>query len=271
MPPIDRAARNQNEIIAFYENNEEARHHLATRTDVNEYHIRRLRKGTLAIHHRQLRTFDTFMRTVMKQDPAPYKTRSEGRRAPDATLLKRFALYRAQHGVGQIALKLSVWTVLGEVAALVSALHRLSLLTIPREVRKDVIYYIKDRLTSDMVAETDRLSKERKIKPVATTADIEILLEFLYSSATFENLMLSSRDVLQLAIFICLMVDCCGRGSDVSYNDKHAESLEECLCWKDLDLYVMNTPTGPLIHGALTIRWMKGMLAYVWSVIYGMD
>lgn len=81
--------------------------HLRTRQDVEQQHEKKLRKDTLKTHKRLIRSFRLFLSRVMDVDPATYLLQHDAI-PPLAPLLKRFALFRAQSGIGKVSAKLSV-------------------------------------------------------------------------------------------------------------------------------------------------------------------
>lgn len=259
MPRLDRKAENEQAMLErFRARGPDAMEKLFSRKDVLEYVLKPLARKTDNGHQRAVRLFKTFMREA-NLDPSVYLERSDRSETPSVELLKRFLLFRAQTGKGRIAEKLAVDTVLGDLGSLLSALRRASGRSVSLDDKTQLYVYVAYILPQEKTDPDERLSKEEYEKPVATQVDVEVLLTTLYTSATILLSFTSARDVLQMSLWILLMVDCAGRGGDISCADT-ANDRHKCLKWQDIALYVFRERDGTVnMFGRVTLRWLKGV------------
>ena len=68
------------------------------------------------------------------------------------------------------------------------------------------------------------------------------------------------RDVLNLALFMALYIDCASRGADIAWSSRSAETTECCVVWEDVDWFAFTVPDGGIgLRAKITIKWQKGM------------
>ncbi|KAI9886065.1 MAG: hypothetical protein M1823_002138 [Watsoniomyces obsoletus] len=82
MPRVDRKQKGQELMIARFEAQQpDVQEYLLLRQDLNEVALVQLRSNTKSQHARAVRTFETFMEKVMKQESTRYVTRTADLRA----------------------------------------------------------------------------------------------------------------------------------------------------------------------------------------------
>ena len=104
------------------------------------------------------------------------------------------------------------------------------------------------------------LSNKVRGKHVATMNDLDLLIDAAFSDAY--NLEVQSiRIVLNIALYMNLFVDVCGRGSDLAWGGPSvAEQENHCLCWGHCHFFVVNVNDGDdrSLAANIEIKYQKG-------------
>jgi hypothetical protein len=120
--------------------------------------------------------------------------------------------------------------------------------------RQQVYVYIKS-LQSD-----GELSNKVRGKHVVTMNDLDLLIDTAFSDAY--NLGVQSiRIVLNIALYMNLFVDVCGRGSDLAWGGPLvAEQENHSLCWGHCHFFVVNVNDGDdrSLAANIDIKYQKG-------------
>jgi len=103
------------------------------------------------------------------------------------------------------------------------------------------------------------LSNKTRVKPVATKNDLDILIAMVFSD-TFALNLSGVRLILNLALYMNLYVDSCGRGSDLAWGGPTVVAKpNHCLCWDHCDFYVVCLDDGDRVIAAnITLEYQKG-------------
>lgn len=170
-------------------------------------------------------------------------------------LMKLFILYLARTSAGTLDEKITVRTMRGYIAHTISAAYRCTgKKQLDNEERKQVYVYI------DSLVRDGELSNKMRVKPVSTRNDLDLLIDAVFSDA-FSLGVQSIRVVLNLALYMNLFVDVCGRGSDLAWGGPSvAEKDNHCLCWNHCHFFVVNVDDGDRVIAAnIDIKYQKGM------------
>jgi len=94
------------------------------------------------------------------------------------------------------------------------------------------------------------LSNKTRVKPVATKNNLDVLIAMVFSDA-FALKLSGVRLILNLALYMNLYVDSCGRGSDLAWGGPAVvEQPNHCLCWDYCDFYVVRFNDGDRVIAA---------------------
>jgi len=179
---------------------------------------------------------------------------SLGNRLLTLEIVKLFMLFLARTSSGMIDDKITSKTMQGYISHTIGAAYRctgVKQLT-PEEV-KQVYTYIRN------LEQDGELSNKARFKHVATNNDLDLLIEAAFSDE-FSLTVQSIRSVLNIALYMNLFVDSCGRGSDLAYGGASiAEQENHCLCWNHCRFYVVNVDDGDRVIAAnIEIKFQKG-------------
>lgn len=111
----------------------------------------------------------------------------------------------------------------------------------------------------NVLASEGELSKKIRARPVATKEDLDIILGIVFSDA-YSLRVRNIRRILNLAIYINLFVDACGRGSDLAWGGSSvAKEDNHCLCWGHCRFYTVQVDDGDrVICANIDIKYQKG-------------
>ncbi|KAI0190467.1 hypothetical protein EV127DRAFT_495163 [Xylaria flabelliformis] len=118
-----------------------------------------------------------------------------------------------------------------------------------RVVRHDVFKFVNNELI-----EQEGLSTAMRPKAVAHSEDLTYLLNRLYDSQyldTFHDMQM----VLNLSLYMCLLVDTCGRGGELAWNTTRPKHMH--LKWEDVEFFTFQCAEVPWsidIRANITIR-----------------
>jgi hypothetical protein len=103
------------------------------------------------------------------------------------------------------------------------------------------------------------LSNKTRVKPIVTKNDLDILIVIVFSDA-FALKLSSVRLVLNVALYMNLYVDSCGRGSDLAWGSPTViEQPNHCLYWDHCDFYVVFFDDGDrMIAANINLKYQKG-------------
>ena len=169
-------------------------------------------------------------------------------------LVKLFTLYLARTSTGKLEERVTATTVRHYISQTLAAAYRCTgRRQLGPEDLEQVFIYIK-------VLERDReLSNKVRSKPVALANDLDLLIEAAFSDA-YHLKVRSIRGPLNLALYLNLLVDCCGRGSDLARGGPRiAKEESHCLCWDHCHFYVVNVDDGDRVIAAnIDLKYQKG-------------
>jgi hypothetical protein len=122
-----------------------------------------------------------------------------------------------------------------------------------REEREQVYVYIA------ALERDGELSNKVRPKHVATKNDLDLLVGAAFSDA-YSIRVQSIRIVLNMALYMNLFVDVCGRGSDLAWGGPMiSEQENHCLCWNHCHFYVVNVDDDDRVIAAnIDIKYQKG-------------
>jgi len=121
---------------------------------------------------------------------------------------------------------------------------------IEKEIRDQLYIWVRYDLTQEL-----GLNKNLGIsKPTAHRADVAVVLRALFSPLGLRQV-LCMRTVLNLAIFINLMVDTCGRIHEITATERYKECY---LRWKDLKVYAFKINGAVSLRATLKVSNLKG-------------
>jgi hypothetical protein len=150
-------------------------------------------------------------------------------------LIKLFTLFLARTSSGMLDDRITATTMRGYISHTIAAAYRCTgKKQLDREEKEQVYVYIK------ALERDGELSSKVRFKHVATNNDLELLIDAVFSDA-YSLKVLSIRVVLNMALYMNLFVDSCGRGSDLAWGGPMiAEQENHCLCWNHCHFYVVN-------------------------------
>ena len=92
-------------------------------------------------------------------------------------------------------------------------------------------------------------------KPVTLANDLDLLIDAVFSNA-YHLKVRSIRGPLNLVLYLNLLADFCGRGSDLAWGGPHvAKEESHCLCWDHCRFYVVNVDDGDRV---IDLKYQKG-------------
>ncbi|EME47690.1 hypothetical protein DOTSEDRAFT_32084 [Dothistroma septosporum NZE10] len=174
---------------------------------------------------------------------------------PDMFLLKEYGRYLVRSRVGRITTRLSVNTMQHYMAMIVSILEAAAGHFPPRSL-SGLRSELRNFVAGDLVQQ-EGISTAMHMKAVVHSEDLTFILSRLYSP-TYLNTFPNMRTVFNLNVYICLVVDLCGRGSDIARHALRPEHM--CLCWGDVAFYTFQRDDDDSfdIRAQVTVRWSKG-------------
>ncbi|KAK2751369.1 hypothetical protein FQN55_001106 [Onygenales sp. PD_40] len=151
---------------------------------------------------------------------------------------------------GLISSTLSLNTLHAYTDRILSAIEYYQITHLDSDFKEQTMWWIDNDL-----APKSNLSKIMKPKPIARSAEVDILLQTLYtdqSLCSYNHL----RDVLYINLFLNLAVDSCGRIGEIVCAGKSKK--EHCLHWGDVELWAKQTDGALKIEALVTFHWLKG-------------
>jgi hypothetical protein len=226
--------------------------HLENRNDLDQLHAKEKSISTLRQYRSAKRWFVEFLEWQYPDQDA-HRYFNGGHPAPDAALLKKYAIFMAQSRVGYINSTISVVTMTNYMRLLLAVLGIDRNRRLERELYADVLNYINNDLIKEYNVPRDKWKK-----PVAHSEDLSHLLQVLYS-ASFIATLPNMRQLLNFTVFLNILVDSGGRGGDIAWDRATPEGT--CLCWGDVKFYAFHVPEIDSVdfRANITFRWLKGM------------
>lgn len=169
-------------------------------------------------------------------------------------LVRLFLLYLARTSSGKLDERITSKTARGYISHTLCAAYRFSgKKQLTAEEMSQVYVYI-NKLERD-----GELSNKTRVKPVATKNDLDVLIAMVFSDA-FALKLSGVRLILNLALYMNLYVDSCGRGSDLAWGGPAVvEQPNHCLCWDHCDFYVVRFDDGDRVIAAnINLKYQKG-------------
>jgi hypothetical protein len=169
-------------------------------------------------------------------------------------LVKLFLLYLARTSSGKLDERITSKTARGYISHTLCAAYRFSgKKQLTAEEMSQVYVYI-NKLERD-----GELSNKTRVKPVATKNDLDVLIAMVFSDV-FALKLSGVRLILNLALYMNLYVDSCGRGSDLAWGGPTVvEQPNHCLCWDHCDFYVVRFNDGDRVIAAnINLKYQKG-------------
>jgi hypothetical protein len=201
-----------------------------------------------------LQETNTSLSLHLVTETEPNKYFSLGSRLLTIEIIKLFMLFLARTSTGMIDDRITSKTMQGYISHTIGAAYRCTgVKQFTREEVKQVYTYIRN------LEQDGELSNKARFKHVATNNDLDLLIEAAFSDEFSLNVQ-SIRSVLNIALYMNLFVDSCGRGSDLAYGGASiAEQENHCLCWDHCRFYVVNVDDGDRVIAAnIEIKFQKG-------------
>ncbi|EHK16055.1 uncharacterized protein TRIVIDRAFT_65122 [Trichoderma virens Gv29-8] len=178
-----------------------------------------------------------------------------GASLPATSLLKQYARYLVRSRVGGLNEKLSVKTVNHYMAMIMSIIERECKHDSLTAIRREVNNFVHNDLINQ-----EGIRTAMHTKSVAHTEDVTFILSKLYSPE-YLNRFPDMRTVLNLTLYIVLVVDLCGRGSEIARNP--SRPVHQCLHWEDVEFYTFQRIDDNEfdIRVNIKVRWSKGQTA----------
>ncbi|KAF4636083.1 hypothetical protein G7Y89_g2010 [Cudoniella acicularis] len=228
-------------------------------TDLNKWIAPPISWGYENLIHIAVKRFREFLEIIGPKDPRikvtdPQKYFSLGAQLFSLEIIKLFTLYLARTSSGMLDDRITVKTVQGYISNTISAAYRCTgKKQLEPEERKQVFVYI------GVLGHDGELSNKVRPKHVATSNDLDLLVDAAFSDA-YSLSVKSIRVVLNMALYMNLFVDVCGRGSDLAWGGPMiSEQENHCLCWNHCHFYVVNVDDGDRVIAAnIDIKYQKG-------------
>ncbi|TVY14354.1 hypothetical protein LARI1_G007977 [Lachnellula arida] len=228
-------------------------------TDLSKWIAPPVSWGYENLVHIAVKRFGDFLQIMGPRDPRitetdPKKYFSLGSRLLTIEIIKLFMLFLARTSTGMIDDRITSKTMQGYISHTIGAAYRCTgVKQFTREEVKQVYTYIRN------LEQDGELSNKARFKHVATNNDLDLLIEAAFSDEFSLNVQ-SIRSVLNIALYMNLFVDSCGRGSDLAYGGASiAEQENHCLCWDHCRFYVVNVDDGDRVIAAnIEIKFQKG-------------
>lgn len=169
-------------------------------------------------------------------------------------LVRLFLLYLARTSSGKLDERITSKTARGYISHTLCAAYRFSgKKQLTAEEMSQAYVYI-NKLERD-----GELSNKTRVKPVVTKNDLDVLIAMVFSDA-FALKLSGVRLILNLALYMNLYVDSCGRGSDLAWGGPAVvEQANHCLCWDHCDFYVVHFDDGDRVIAAnINLKYQKG-------------
>ena len=193
-----------------------------------------------------------FSNPVKIKDPEAYF--GPGAQHVSLELTKLYILYLARTSSGKLHEKITTKTARGYISHTISAAYRSTgKKQLDAGELTQVYAYIKT------LERDGELSSKTRVKPVATKNDLDLLIDTVFSDA-YSLKLKGIRPVLNLALYMNLFVDSCGRGSDLAWGGPMvAEQENHCLCWNHCHFYVVSLDDGDRVIAAnIELKYQKG-------------
>jgi hypothetical protein len=216
------------------ESNRPEEQRLLNRQDFDAIAKRFVSNATMIAYARIIGYFETFAVDVLhisKEEAEQYFT--EGGPLPCTKMIRRFLFLladggRVVHG-GQIS-RLTLINYATTFSGAIAYCNR----KVDNCVSEQVYLCVKVNLTDELDLQRNTVLS----KPIAYHQDVTVILAALFSPLGLRGFM-SMRMVLNVALFINLMVDSCGRAHEVVASEK---SPNQYLRWRHLEIWVFKLP-----------------------------